>query len=98
MTVSLVSPSDGAQFASFTPMTLSATTSGGDVSSVAFYVNGALIGTATSSPYGINWPGAADGTYQVSAVASSTAGQLTTSSVATVVVAPLPWTLPGRRC
>ncbi len=89
-TVSLTSPITGASFASLAPIgiTASASDTDGTVKSVAFYANGALIGSAANSPYGLGWAAAAAGTYQITAVATDNTGLTATSSAVTVVVRP----------
>jgi hypothetical protein len=57
--------------------------SDGSISWVAFYVNGALIGTATSAPYTLSWVSWTTGTYTVLAVASDNRGATTASAAVT---------------
>jgi hypothetical protein len=88
LSVSLVSPPAGVTFSGPVPITLTATAVDSDstVKSVAFYANGALIGTATSSPYSVTWSGAVAGSYALSAVATDNAGRTATSDATTVLV------------
>ena len=61
------------------------------MTSVAFYANGTLIGTDTSSPYSVPWNNVAAGNYTLTAVATDNDGATTTSSavhVSVVVNAP----------
>ena len=66
-------------------VTATASDSDGTVSAVAFYANGALIGSDSTSPYSIDWSAAA-GSYRLIAVATDNAGHTSTSGSATVVV------------
>ena len=81
-TVSISGPTEAASFAAPADVTISATASdnGGTVTSVAFYANGALIGTDTSSPYSVPWSGVAAGSYTLTAVATDNDGATTTSA------------------
>jgi hypothetical protein len=92
--VSLTAPAEGASVAAPGPITVTATASDSDgtVSAVTFYANGALIGTATTSPYSISWSGVAVGTYALTAVAMDNMGATTTSAPVHVMV-----TLPAGR-
>ncbi len=86
--VSITSPASGASFTAPANVTISANASDSDgtVSSVAFYANGALIGTDTSSPYSVAWSNVAAGSYSLTAVATDNAGAKTTSSAVSVTV------------
>ena len=81
-------PTDGATFAARATVPLSAAVSAdaSTVRSVAFYANDAVIGTATSSPYSLNWTNPAAGTYRVLAVATDNGGRTSASNPATIVV------------
>ncbi len=71
-TVSIVSPVSGATVGATTTINANATDSGGGtVTKVEFYVNGALKGTDTSSPYSYSWDTTTigDGTYPLTAKA-----------------------------
>jgi chitinase len=57
----------------------SASDSDGSIAWVAFYVNGALMGSATSAPYTLSWVSWAPGTYTVLAVASDNRGATSVS-------------------
>jgi hypothetical protein len=87
-TVALTAPANNATFAAPGPiiLTANAADTDGTVSSVAFFANATLLGTATSSPYRFDWSGAAAGTYQVVAVATDSAGLTATSSAANMTV------------
>jgi hypothetical protein len=70
-------------------MTVSANAQDDDgvVASVAFYANGALIGTDTSSPFSVAWSGVGPGSYSLTAVATDNQGAETTSAAVSVTVA-----------
>jgi hypothetical protein len=59
---------------------------GNAVSTVDFYSNGALVGTATQAPYGIDLSNLAAGVYTLTAVATDSAGASATSGAVTVNV------------
>jgi beta-glucanase (GH16 family) len=84
-TVSITSPSGGATFAAGTSVTVSAnaTDSHGAIAKVEFFANGNLIGTATGSPYSINWQ-IGTGTFSLTARATDNAGATTTSGSVSV--------------
>jgi hypothetical protein len=87
-TVSLTSPAAGATV-SGTAVTLSATASDNvAVAKVEFLVDGAVVGTDTSSPYSISWNSttAANGSHSFTARATDTAGNATTSAAVTATV------------
>ena len=90
--VAIASPSDGAVFTAPAAMTISATAadSDGSVTSVAFFVNGAPIGTDTTSPYSVAWTNVAPGTYTLAAIATDNLGATTTSAAVHVTVNPDP--------
>ncbi len=79
--VSITSPSSGATFVpgATVTVTANATDSDGSVTKVEFFANGNLIGTATSSPYSINWQ-IGTGTFTLTAKATDNAGATTTSA------------------
>jgi hypothetical protein len=58
------------------------------VASVAFYVDGVLVGTTTSSPWQVPWNTrkASAGQHVLTAVAKDRAGNSTTSAAVTVTV------------
>lgn len=93
-TVSITAPTAGATYGAPATVTVTASASDTDssgVSKVEFYANGALIGTAASSPYTMTWSNVAAGSYSLTAVATDTAGLKGTSSATTVTVgAPVP--------
>ena len=86
--VSITSPLGGATFIAPATITVSADASDADgtVASVAFFANGAPIGTDTTSPFSITWTGVAAGSYTLTAVATDNAGAATTSAPASIAV------------
>jgi len=70
--------------------TASATDTDGTIVKVDFYAGATLIGTATSSPYTVQWSGAAPGAYSLTAVATDNANATTTSAAVPVTVNALP--------
>ncbi|HXI72120.1 MAG TPA: Ig-like domain-containing protein [Verrucomicrobiae bacterium] len=54
------------------------------VTNVAFYVDGTLVGSTTTSPYSTTWGVASLGSHALTAVATDNAGQNTTSAVVNV--------------
>lgn len=96
-TVALTAPTDGATLSGTTAVTADATDNVG-VTSVQFFAGTTAIGTANAAPFTINWDTTtiANGTYQITAVASDAAGNTTTSGAINVTVsntAPPPATV-----
>jgi hypothetical protein len=65
----------------------------GTVARVDFYVGNTLVGSDTTSPYGVSWNAVTDGTYGITAVAHDNSGASAstvpvTVSVSTPVTAP----------
>jgi hypothetical protein len=90
-TVRITSPATGASVTGSVSLKADAADVGGSgVLSVAFYVDGKLIGTDSSghTPYSINWntKGVTKGTHTITAVATDRAGNQTTSVAVTVTV------------
>jgi subtilisin family serine protease len=90
--VTLTSPADGATFTAPATIAVAADASDtdGSVASVAFYANGVLIGTATSSPFSIAWSNVPSGAYTVTAVAIDNLGASATSPGVSITVNPMP--------
>ncbi|WP_198165963.1 ThuA domain-containing protein [Agromyces laixinhei] len=61
----------------------------GDVEQVEFFVDGASIGVDDAAPYAANWAAPAEGLYQLTAVATNTAGKSTTSRIVQAQVGEL---------
>ena len=86
--VSITAPMDGAVFTA--PVNIAINANAGDndgsVTQVAFYVNGALLGTDTTSPYGFAWNGVAAGSYTLTAIATDDNGATMSSAAVQVTV------------
>lgn len=91
-TVTLTAPASAATYTAPANVTLTATAadSDGTVTQVAFYQNGTLISTDTTSPYSASWNGVAAGTYSLTAVATDNQGATTTSAVVSITVNSAP--------
>ncbi len=87
---SITSPASGATFTAPASITVTANAgdSDGTVASVAFFANGAPIGTDTTSPYSVAWTNVAAGSYTLTAVATDNQGAATTSAAVHVTVTP----------
>jgi Bacterial Ig domain len=82
--VAITQPLPGSTIISGSTVTLAADAnlragSSGSISSVAFHANGNLIGTATASPYAVQWPNVGPGKYHVQAEAVTSDGVKTRS-------------------
>lgn len=81
--VSVTSPGTGATMAVGSPQTFTATataTAPATIASVQFLVNGVSAGTDTTSPYSVTYTPASLGAYSLTAVATDTLGNVTTST------------------
>lgn len=89
VTIALSSPIANQQLQAPVNLTLTATVadSVGTITQVAFYNAGALMGTVTQSPYKIEIPNAAVGSYQITATATDNNGDTATSAAVSVTVA-----------
>lgn len=89
--VRVTSPANGSQFAVSRGVGLSADAADfdGRVRAVSFYVDGAVVGTATARPYRARWRPVA-GTHSIVAVAIDDRGETVTSRAVTVTVLPNP--------
>jgi hypothetical protein len=95
-TVSITQPTSGTSFLQGTKVTITATatdlgTNSGapsGLTSVAFYADGALLATDTTSPYTTVWntTKVAKGTHSLTAVATDNAGNATASAAITVTI------------
>ncbi|UKM65389.2 Ig-like domain-containing protein [Flavobacteriaceae bacterium GSB9] len=94
-TVSITSPSEGAQYLIGSDVTInaSAADTDGDVAQVEFFVDGESIGVDTTSPYSVNWT-IGDGNYSLTAVATDDDLVTTTSTAVSVTGSALPNTPP----
>ncbi len=70
-----------------TSVTAQATAAAGTIASVQFFANGVSLGIDTSVPYAVAWVPAANGSYSLTAVATDTTGNATTSAAVVVSVA-----------
>ena len=93
--VSITSPTAGQIFTPGSAITLQAApvTGAGTITSVSFYesttaANDTLIGTATSSPWAVQWASAPAGSYSLTAVATNGSESLTSYPVAITVESP----------
>ncbi|MBI3868419.1 MAG: immunoglobulin domain-containing protein [Verrucomicrobia bacterium] len=89
-TVAITTPLDGARADLGTPVQLAANASDqdGQVVSVAFYADGALLGADAAPPYQWDWPDAASGIHQLIAVATDNLGLASTSAPVRLTVVP----------
>ncbi|MGH7752605.1 MAG: Ig-like domain-containing protein, partial [Gemmatimonadales bacterium] len=87
-TVSLSAPAAGSihQAGSAIPVSANAQDTDGTIAQVEFLANGAPIGTDASSPYSIQWTGAAPGSYSLAARATDNAGDQTLSAAVAITV------------
>jgi hypothetical protein len=86
--VSISAPVAGATIGVNTPQTITATATspGGYISSVQFFLNGAPLSTDTSFPYTAAWTPGAVGTYTITARATDNLGNITDSAAVAVTV------------
>jgi peptidoglycan/xylan/chitin deacetylase (PgdA/CDA1 family) len=88
--VTLTSPVNGASVSGIVRLEATATDAGSGVGRVDFYVDGKIVGTATSAPYRINWntknKQVAKGSHTIYAVAVDGAGNSLASTSITVTV------------
>jgi len=86
--VSITSPSSGANYTAPASIniTASASDADGSITKVEFYNGSSLLGTSNSSPYSYSWINVAGGSYSISAKAYDNAGGVSTSSAITVSV------------
>ncbi|MBI4659123.1 MAG: hypothetical protein HY735_09800 [Verrucomicrobia bacterium] len=86
--VSINQPANNAAFSPGTSIALSAqaTDSDGTISKVEFFAGSTLVGTATASPFTVNWSNAPAGTHSLTAKATDNTGASQTSAPVTVVV------------
>lgn len=87
--VSLTSPLSGAVLTAPATIQVAADASDADgISAVAFYQNGTLIGTDTTSPYSVTWSNVGAGAYTLTAIATDAREATTTSNSVVVTVDP----------
>jgi hypothetical protein len=88
-TVSISSPTNNATVSGTTTISASASENGGSIANVQFKLDGSNLGSPdTSAPYTYSWDttSVSNGTYSLSAVATDSAGNPTTSSSVSVTV------------
>lgn len=87
-TVAITSPLNGATVTKTVRITVDTSDSGSGVTSVAFYVDGVLVGTSTSAPYQVQWntKKSAVGQRVLTVVATDAAGNARTSAPVYVTV------------
>jgi peptidoglycan/xylan/chitin deacetylase (PgdA/CDA1 family) len=87
-TVSITSPANGATVNANVKIVATAADAQSGVASVAYYVDGVLVGTLTSSPWQLPWntKKVSAGQHVLTAVATDRAGNRTTSAAVTVTV------------
>ncbi|HKS29833.1 MAG TPA: S8 family serine peptidase [Pyrinomonadaceae bacterium] len=86
--VRLTAPASGATFTAPATIALSADASDtdGSISKVQFYAGTQLIGTATTSPYSVNWSSVPAGDYSLTSVATDNLGATATSAAVNIKV------------
>ncbi|MEI6655114.1 MAG: DUF6288 domain-containing protein [Verrucomicrobiota bacterium] len=86
--VILTSPSNGASFAPGASLTLTADVVdvAGTVTNVSFYNGTTLIGSDTTAPFSVAWTNVAAGEYSLTAKATNSTGEVSTSTVVIVTV------------
>lgn len=86
--VAITAPSAGSVVAVGETVTLQASASveGSTIAQVDFYVNDAIVGTASTAPYALQWTPPAAGTYSITARATAASGKQTVSAAVAVTV------------
>jgi hypothetical protein len=84
----LTAPANGASYTAPATIALSATASDTDgmVTTVEFYAGTTLVGSDTTSPYGVTWSSVPAGSYPLTAVARDEDGGMTVSAARIVTV------------
>jgi hypothetical protein len=87
-TVNLTAPANNSQYTAAASISIAANAndSDGNVTQVAFYQGGTLLGTDYNAPYTYTWNNVAAGTYSLTAVATDDDGATTTSGGVAVTV------------
>jgi chitinase len=90
--ISITSPSDGQMFPPGSDIEIIADVSDstGTIDRVEFYQYSTLLGTVTNPPYSFTWSDVAIGTYQLTARATDSNGDVAVSAIVTVVVTGRP--------
>jgi alpha-amylase len=86
----ITSPANNADFTpnSNVPITVNVSEYGSGLTNVSFYANGIGIGSSAISPYSFTWTNVPSGSYALTAVASGSSGNSTTSGVVNITVNP----------
>jgi len=86
--VAITTPKSGDTFDPGNAITIEATATDaeGTITKVDFYQNGIKLGTDTTAPYAFNWSNAAEGTYELTAIATNNSNISKTSSGVSLVV------------
>jgi uncharacterized protein (TIGR03437 family) len=97
--IAVITPGVNAVFGSGSNIDVTANASDldGSVVRVDFYRNGSLIGTDTSSPYGIVWANAANGNYTLTAKAIDNLGATSISAAVSVAIRNSPASVDRAR-
>jgi hypothetical protein len=95
-TVGITSPLTGSSYAAPATVAITATataSTGATVTKVEFFAGGTLIGSASTSPYGVTWNNVPAGTYSLTAQITDSLGKSATSAPVGITVAslPAPW-------
>ena len=87
-TALITSPAAGTAFPApaSIPISADAADSDGSVTQVAFYANGALVGTDATAPYSVTWGNVAAGSYSLTARSTDDDGGTTTSAPVGITV------------
>jgi len=89
-TATITNPADNDELYSGGTITISADASitGGDITSVSFYVNSKFIGTDKTAPYSFDWENIPAGTYTISALATDDAGNFAEDEITVTIKVP----------
>jgi hypothetical protein len=90
--VTITAPTNGSAFLAGANINIAATATetGGTISNVAFYAGSHFLGSLSSSPYSVTWSNAPKGSFELTAVATDTAGNKGYASVNILVTNPVP--------
>jgi sulfur relay (sulfurtransferase) complex TusBCD TusD component (DsrE family) len=87
--VAITAPTSGSTLANggTTTITATATANTGTIANVRIFANGTLLGTDTSFPYSATFSSSSNGSYSLTAIATDTVGNQTTSAAISLTVA-----------
>jgi len=88
VSVTITSPTTNTTTSGNVTLTATATANGSTITQVAFYANGTLVGTATTSPYTITWTNPVGGSYHIIAIATDAKAEVDTSAAITLSIIP----------